>query len=49
VSLSSDDPRTLAAIEQQLLPQLHAAAFQQVLPPNTHTGCERLPIALARQ
>ncbi len=49
VSLSSDDPRVLAAIEHQLLPQLHAAAVQQLLPPNTHTGCERLPIALARE
>ncbi|MCS6865226.1 MAG: exosortase/archaeosortase family protein [Gemmataceae bacterium] len=49
VSLGSDDPRTIAAVEQQLLPQLHAAAQQGVLPPQTQTGCERLPIALARE
>jgi exosortase len=49
VSVAGDNPRTLEAVEKQLLPAIHRAALQQVLPPDTETGCNRIPIGLARQ
>ncbi len=48
VSVGTDNPATLEAIETQLLPAIDAAARQGVLPPGTVAGCNRVPIALAR-
>ncbi len=48
VTVPIDEPKTLAAVEGQFLPALDAAARQLVLPPDTETGCHRLPIALIR-
>jgi hypothetical protein len=44
----TDDPKTLEAVERQLLPALDAAARGGVMPPGTEAGCTRIPIALAR-
>jgi exosortase len=49
VSVAGDNPKTLEAVEKQLLPAIHLAALQQVLPPETDTGCNRIPIGLARE
>jgi len=49
VSAGTDDPKTLEAIEKQLLPALDRAARERVLPPGTETGCNRIPIGLARE
>ena len=48
VSTAGDDPRAIAAIEQQLLPALDAAAGS-ILPPGAQAGCNRVPIALERR
>ncbi len=49
VSVATDDKKTLEAVETQLLPALDLAARQRVLPPGTETGCNRIPIGLARE
>lgn len=49
VSVAGDNPKSLEAVEKQLLPAIHLAAMQQVLPPGTDTGCNRIPIGLAQQ
>ncbi len=49
VSTGVTDAKTLEAIEKQLLPALDAAARDRILPAGTETGCNRIPIALARQ
>jgi hypothetical protein len=49
VSAGTDDPKALEAIEKQLLPALDRAARERVLPPGTETGCNRIPIGLARE
>lgn len=48
VSLPADEPTVLAEAESVLLPALHAAMRQRVLPPTSRCGCDRLPIGLAR-
>lgn len=49
VSIGTDDPKTLEAVEKQLLPAIDRAAVQRVLPAGTETGCKRIPIGLARE
>jgi hypothetical protein len=49
VSVGTDDPRTLDAVEKQLLPALDLAARERILPPGSETGCNRIPISLARE
>ena len=49
VSVATDDKKTLEAVETQLLPALDLAARQRILPPGTETGCNRIPIGLARE
>jgi exosortase len=47
VSTNTNDPATLDSIEA-LLQELDLAARMRVLPPHTTTGCNRIPISLAR-
>lgn len=49
VTLGTDDPRAIAAVEKGLLPALDRAAREQVLPPGTEAACNRVPIALTRE
>lgn len=49
LTLLTDNPAVLNTVETQLLPSLDAAARQQVLPPGTTTGCDRIPISLTRE
>ena len=49
VSAAGDDPRAIEAIEGQLLPALDRAARERLLPKDTRTGCDRVPIGLSRQ
>lgn len=48
VSISGENPDHLAAVEKVLLPALHAAMEQQILPSPNRCGCDRIPIGLAR-
>lgn len=48
LTTAGDDPRGLELVERTLLPKLHAALAEQVLPPNTPAGCDRLPVVFVR-
>lgn len=49
LTIPTDDPKALNAVETQLLPALDAAARQRVLPAGSTTSCDRIPISLARE
>jgi hypothetical protein len=49
LTVYNDTPQALEAVERQLLPALHQEALQKVLPPGTETGCDRVPVRLARE
>jgi exosortase len=48
LTVTTDQPAALEAVEKQLLPALDRAARERVLPAGTATGCNRIPITLAR-
>jgi exosortase len=49
VTAATDDSLVLDSIERQLLPSLDFAAHNRILPLETETGSNRLPIGLIRQ